>query len=235
MHYKKTLITLTFFCIAILIIIISISAFLSISIAHQEQLKFCFNPGCFSLAAKILQEPIKIFKVGVAFGTYAFAAIGSTIAIMTYINTIKTQKINRHFQKSTDFKIFVAELISKNDSGIKYQNLNINRYYNTLFPDSTDAFFTPSDYYKNIIDRISEQIHKTNSKYTPRDNKIIEIHFRTMISLLEALGITIEEPTEYLLITLEPKIFTFIDNINKQFTNLEIHLHDIARDYSRHK
>ena len=234
MKYKKHIIALAFCSAAILLFIISTSIFLSLSIAQKENLEFCFAPGCFSFAAKALQEPIKIFKVGVEFGIYAFAAIGATTAIMTYVNTKKTEKINRHFQKATEFKSFVAVLVSKNDSGIKHQNLNVNRYYNSLFPDSTDAFFTPSDFYKNTISCISEQISKTHSTYTPGNKKIIEIHFQKIIPLLDTLGISIEEPTEYLLITLEPKIFIFIDSINKQFTNIEIRLHDIARDYSRH-
>jgi hypothetical protein len=234
MNYKKYIIALTLCCIAMLLLIISISIFLSLSIAQQEKLELCFAPGCFSFAAKALQEPIKIFKVGVEFGAYAFAAIGATTAIMTYVKTVKTEKINRHFQKATEFKSFVTALVSRNDSGVKYQNFNVNRYYNILFPDSTDAFFTPSDFYKSTINCISEQITETHCTYTPGNKKIIENHFRKIIHLLDTLGISIEEPTEYLLITLEPKIFIFIDSINKQFTNIEIRLQDIARDYSRH-
>lgn len=233
MNYKKCISVIAVFAAVILIGITLTSIALSLVIAHQETLEFCFSPGCFDFAAKALQEPIKVFKVGVEFGTYAFAAIGAATAILTYTNSVKTEKTNRHFQKCSEFKNFTSALASQENSGINIQNFNANVYYNFLFPYSTDAYFTPSELYKNTINHIEEQIAETHANFIPGNRRSIEGHYSKMLGLFHTLGITLEEPTEDLLIILEPKLFAFIDSINKQFTHIEVHLQSKARDYSR--
>ena len=203
-------------------------------ISNQENLSFCFSPGCFSYAATIFKEPIDILKIGVEFGTYAFAAIGATTAIMTYINAVKSEAATRHFHKSTEFKTLAIEIISTENSGIKLQNLNINRFYKTMFPNSTDAIFTPSTLYVSIIKEIAKKIAETSSSYAPKSERLIESHFNAMIAIFEKLGLSIEEPTSDQLIILEPKIFLFIDLINKHFTDIELQLSSIPREYEKH-
>lgn len=234
MNYKKYIISSIAISSTILILILATSITLSLVIAHQEDLKFCLSPGCFDFAAKALQEPIKIFKVGVEFGTYAFAAIGAATAIMTYMNTVKSEKHNRHLQKYNEYNNYTSDLLSRENSGIRHQNINTNLYYNLLFPESINAIFAPSKRYEDIIKKLADLIVTTNTNYTPSDDNTIAHHCREALKLIEQLGITMEEPTEERLILLEPKILIFIDNINKKFTNTEIRLERLTRDYSRH-
>ncbi|MEX5559098.1 retron Ec48 family effector membrane protein [Pseudomonas rhodesiae] len=234
MNYKKYTHPLIFLSFLTLLIITTTSLTLIFMISNKEKLSFCFSPGCFSYAAKIFKEPIDILKIGVEFGTYAFAAIGATTAIMTYINAVKSQVTTRHFQKSTEFKTLAIEIISTENSGIKLQNLNINRFYKTMFPSSTDAIFTPSTFYISIIKDIANQVTDTSSRYAPRSEKLIESHFNNMIAILDKLGLSIEEPTSDQLIILEPKLFLFIDLINKHFTDIELQLSNITREYERY-
>ena len=235
MIYNKYARVTIIICAVILAIIIAISAATALTIAYESKLEFCFSPGCFNFAAKALEEPIKIFKIGIEFGTYAFAAIGAATAIMTYLHTVKAAKANQHYQKSSDFKDYISKFTSSANSGIKDENFNSNQYYNFLFSNSINAVFSPSTAYRDTIELISKQITNTSTNYTPGDKTIITKHFTNMTTLLNTLGINLEEPTELKLILLEPKIFSFIDNINKQFTDIELRLQHLTREYERHK
>ncbi len=233
MNYKKGILIVAIFSAVIFIGVIFISFYLSLIIAHQNALEFCFSPGCFEFAAKALQEPIKIFKVGVEFGAYSFAAIGAATAILTYTNSVRTEKNNRHIQKHSEFKRYALELISAQNSGLKPQDFNANRYYNLLFPNSADACFTPSALYSNTIFAMGELVTQSHVNFIPNDMKSFEGHYKEMMNFFQMLGVAFEEPSAERLILLEPKIFIFIDSINKQFTEIDVQLHSRPRDYSR--
>ncbi|CAI8768596.1 retron Ec48 family effector membrane protein [Pseudomonas serboccidentalis] len=233
MNYKKCLFIIAAVSFLVLIVIVLTSVFLSFAIAHRSALVFCFSPGCFDFAAKVFQEPIKIFKVGVAFAAYAFAAIGAATAILTYINSVRSEKYNRHIQKSSEFKKYTQELIAIPGSGIKSQNFNANKFYNCIFPRSMAADFSPSVLYVSIIEQMEALIVQSHKNFVPDDIGLFQEHYNGMLKYFQVLGISIEEPTEQRLIALEPKIFMFIDSVNKQFTGIELQLHCKPRDYSR--
>ncbi|WP_145980332.1 retron Ec48 family effector membrane protein [Pseudomonas lurida] len=233
MNYKKYIFSIAVFSATILCAITLTSIFLTLLIAHNNSLKFCFSPGCFDFAEKAFQEPIKIFKIGVAFGAYAFTAIGAATAILTYVNSVKAEKNNRHFQKHSEFKAFTSGLVARQNSGIRQENFNANKYYSCLFPLSAEAYFIPSEPYDTIINNIERQIEETQVNFIPGDIRSIEEHCRNMLEYFHSLGIAVEEPTEETLMMLEPKIFSFIDNINQQFTNIEVSLRSKSRDYIR--
>jgi len=233
MNYKKLIFLTAVFSAVVLLAITLTSIFLTLLIAHKNSLRFCFSSGCFDFAAKAFQEPIRIFKVAVEFGTYAFTAIGAATAILTYINSVRVEKNNRHFQKSSEFKTFTSELVARQNSGLRQENFNANKYYSFLFPLSAEAYFIPSESYNNIINGIELQISDTQQNFVPGDIRSIEEHCRNMLTYFRSLGVTVEEPTEETLMMLEPKIFSFIDSINQRFTNIEVCLRDKARDYTR--
>jgi len=233
MNYKKFILIIIGFSTAALFAIALISIYLTLAIALKNSLELCFSPGCFDFAAKAFREPIKIFKIGVEFGTYAFTGIGVATAILTYINSVKSEKNNRHIQKHSEFKVFTSGLIAQPNSGIRSENFNTNKYYRFLFPLSAEAYFTPSESYADTIYSIGAQISETQRDFIPGNPRSIEGHCRNMLGYFHVLGITIEEPTDELLMMLEPKIFAFIDSINQQFTDIEVSLKNKTRDYSR--
>ncbi|WP_449122855.1 retron Ec48 family effector membrane protein [Pseudomonas sp. MPG01] len=233
MNYKACIFTVAIFSAVVLCVITLASIFLALLIAHINSLEFCFSPGCFDFAAKAFKEPVSVFKIGVEFGAYAFTAVGGATAILTYINSVKAEKNNRHFQKHSEFKTFTAGLLAQPNSGIRPESFNANKYYRYLFPLSAEAYFIPSESYANTICSIEAQIAESQANFVPGNARSIEVHYRNMMGYFHALGITLEEPTEELLMALEPKIFLFIDSVNQQFTDIEVSLKSLPRDYPR--
>jgi hypothetical protein len=233
MNYKKVIFLLASISLFLFFGIVLTSVFLSLAIAQRGNLVFCFSPGCFEFAAKAFLEPIKVFKVGVEFGAYSFAAIGAATAILTYRNSVRSEKYNRHIQKSSDFKKYTEELVREAGSGVKPQDFNVNRYYNFMFPLSVDAQFVPGELYVSILQQMDALVEQTNIGFVPGSVASFQDHYYKMMDFFHVLGISIEEPTEELLIILEPKIFMFIDSINKQFSSIELQLHRRSRDYAR--
>ncbi|MNF81821.1 hypothetical protein D3C84_641110 [compost metagenome] len=102
-----------------------------------------------------------------------------------------------------------------------------------MFPCSIDANFSPSELYTSAINQMEALIVQSHTAFVPGDMSLFQGHYHGMLSFFQALGISIEEPSEGRLIALEPKIFMFIDSVNKQFTGIELQLHCKPRDYSR--
>ncbi|MGM3390103.1 retron Ec48 family effector membrane protein [Stutzerimonas stutzeri] len=216
---------------ATLIIGLAIAGLAAYNIIQERNLSFCIKSGCLLTAYTLFKEPISTIKYTAALAAYFAAMAGSFIGLATYQESVKKENQARHEKLLSNFKK-AANTAIENNPHINKENFNANKLFKLIYPDSVKGNSSISLLYIETIQSIENCVKQTSDSYTT--NRFRSEHISELSSLLDTLGITIEEP-DMRIIEIEPGIFRFIDEINVELTDITLQLSKMRRNYSVHR
>lgn len=228
--FKRTLITLAGLTIAA-----SVASYVAtLSSIGSSNLSFCLTSKGVTTFAQLFSGAITILKGG-AFITVTFATItGVYVALMTYINSVKSSSLSGHVSHINLFKSYIDSEI-ENKSNISPKSIDTFKWYRTMFPQSTSGDINISNEYVLAIKNILNNVNKTVKTFTSPDGGkyCYKKHQGVLISALDPIGIKLERLPKKIFFDSENDLFDLIDSVNSTFNNgVKIpHLKDPKRAY----
>lgn len=201
----------------------------AINVYRANDLYFCFQPGCFEFAYRKYMEAVQIvISTGVVVA-YLAALGGSYLAMKTYLDSVSRDADNRHL---TNFKLFKSGVVGFDVPGFDLSTLNVNAFYYFIFPRSKEGRCTVSADYLSFISSVIEKVQLSNSTYGSGTAWDKSEHCRFMIALFGKIGLEIEEPSDDLILMLEPRVFAFLDLVSSRVLDVPTLIGTPYRSYA---
>lgn len=179
---------------------------------------FCLANECVSYTLKQFSQVVVVFWGGVQL-LVAFATIGGIyLALTNYLEVSKTNALATHLAQFSNFQSYVSLQIARCDQ-LAMSSFDIMAWYNSMFPSSRQGNLSVSIAYSQIIQQLADQINYSNAAILGGLSKKFSYaeHQKSVISILNEFGITIERYHRKQWSEIEDEVFTLISIVNKTF------------------
>lgn len=181
--------------------------------------EICFNIGCIDFLFSTLKPISGFISYYVELIFYIFSIFGIYYALKNYISTSNAAIVNIHLSNLNTFKEYLFSETKSNS--IKFNDINVLKWYNLIYPNSRNGILEISDDYYEKIKNINEIIAESNrissglnSSNQGFDHKK---HQSKMIVALKEIGIKLGRAPRNNFKDAEGVLFSIIDKVNKEF------------------
>lgn len=194
----------------------------------------CFDGNCIKNFLTFFEQVPTVINGVVQFSSYIFAIVGVYFALKTYISNLDAIKTNIHLSHLNSFRGYIESEISRFDT-ISWKSINLFKWYNLAFPESTTGNINISDAYIALINEINDNISESNAEARSSDNGIAFKYLKhqdKMIITLRKIGLNISRMPRNNYYEVEGVVFDFIQKVNSEFFRMSDDLKITKRLYN---
>ncbi len=222
--------------LVLFVLVTTVLFIISFSLIYFDQsfvyTRFCLDNQCIKNFEEAFEGPIKIIKNGMSFISWFSVVSGVVIALKTYVASVKAAALSGHVSHLTMFKNYLNDEMEKYEL-LNKQKIDIFKWYNLAFPDSSNGIIKESKEYFDFINKFSDTINETNNKInSPKGEFGYKEHQKRVMERLKLIGIDLSFLPKNNFHDTELEIFCLIDSVNQTFTKIELKLCDIDRSYT---
>lgn len=191
---------------------------------YDQQLSvmdFCLSDRCVDLWIKKNHSALSILSRAGTITVGVFTLWGIAIALLSYQNSVYSSGISNHLAHISLFSSYVEGEVDRK-SRLSASSFEPLKWYNMIYPYSSEGRFSPSEEYVGFISSVNESIERSNGLYSGLKSKAnsdyrYKIHQAEMIAHLDVLGIYLEHLPRVDFNEVETQVFELIDSVNKSF------------------
>lgn len=211
-------------CLGLIVIGLFLSTVVFLATFFSQKIyenSFCLSNDCLKKFYSFFDVSFLIiewsFKVSI--GLFALGSFG--LACKTYMNNKSANAFSSHIAYLSLFQSYLDMEVEKRVR-INRESVDAHKWYNVIYPRSSDGFIEPSGIYLTFLKEINDCIEKSNEDFVGPNYRHYDynVHQRRLISALEKIGIYLEPLPRANFWIVEEEILSLIEVINTSFCKL---------------
>ncbi|WP_217476577.1 retron Ec48 family effector membrane protein [Stutzerimonas stutzeri] len=179
---------------------------------------FCLTSSCVKFWTKKNEA---VFDILFSTGNIIAVLItlgGIVVALFSYLNSVQSSKLANHLAQLTIFTEYIRCEIEKRPR-ITNSDVDVLKWYNILFKNSSSGSFDVSDEYQALLQQINSNIDLSNHRYENVDAHRYEYkhHQKTMIDIFDNFGIKMSRLPRIDFNEAESQVLDLISTANRSF------------------
>lgn len=203
-------------------------------VATSENISYlpCFTEDCLKTFVALFPNLIALTEWFLSALAVILAAFGLMVSWKSFQESKKNSVFNNHISNLRYFEDFLQKQLNIRKC-IDPKSLDVYKFYNFIFPESINGFFSTSEQYASTTRTL--KIFLINQSNGAKRSKSFDCrnHQSKLIKQFEKFGITLISLDKADFFKVEDEVISLIDSVTKTFTSLSMqhYLTSVDRHY----